>query len=90
MTLLMNTDKSTPLIDEYPLGTTQLGVNCAAVPRMTKPAPCRRKGVGTVATVAHAVDFEGGFRSGHRKGGAACLVSEHIWIGHWDSGAQIL
>ena len=62
-------------------------MNCAAVPRMTKPAPCRRKGV---ATVAHAVDFEGGFRSGHRKGGAACPVSEHICIYGLDTGTQIV
>ena len=59
-------------------------MNCAAVPRMTKPAPCREKGV---ASVAHSVDFELGFRSGHRKGGAACLVSEHIHmdgtLGQW-------
>ena len=42
-----------------------------------------------MATVAHAVDFELGFRSGHRKGGAACLVSEHICmdgtLGQWDT-----
>ena len=51
---------------------------------MTKPAPSWKKGV---ATVAHAVDFELGFRSGHRKVGAACLVSEHIYmdgtVGQW-------
>ena len=39
----------------------------------------------SVATVAHSVDFEGGFRLGHRKGGAACLVSEHTdgTLGQW-------
>ena len=90
MTLLMNTDKSTPLIDEYPLGTTPRGELRSCSSDDEAGTMSEEGGGQSVATVAHSVDFEGGFRLGHRKGGAACLVSEHICIYGLDTGTQIV